>query len=74
MGLTSRFQKFLTTPLTHTSKSPVIFWFSLSLTISAIYAFLAIQKAFSADYVIQDDARQHIFWMQRFLDPQLFPK
>ena len=24
-------------------------------------------------YVIQDDARQHIFWMLRFQDPGLFP-
>jgi len=23
--------------------------------------------------VVQDDARQHIFWMRRFLDPALFP-
>jgi hypothetical protein len=23
--------------------------------------------------VIQDDARQHVFWMQRFVDPSLFP-
>jgi len=30
-------------------------------------------RAFSADYVIQDDARQHVFWMQRFTDPELFP-
>ncbi|MGJ3252900.1 MAG: hypothetical protein ACFE0J_17465, partial [Elainellaceae cyanobacterium] len=27
----------------------------------------------SADYVVQDDARQHVFWMQRFLNPDLFP-
>ena len=29
--------------------------------------------AFSGDYVVQDDARQHVFWMQRFIDPTLFP-
>jgi hypothetical protein len=34
---------------------------------------MALEEAFSADYVIQDDARQHVFWMQRFLDPELFP-
>ncbi len=25
-------------------------------------------------YRIQDDARQHVFWMHRFRDPQLFPQ
>lgn len=24
-------------------------------------------------YVVQDDARQHVVWLQRFFDPQLFP-
>jgi hypothetical protein len=22
---------------------------------------------------VQDDAQQHVFWMRRFIDPQLFP-
>ncbi|NJR38117.1 MAG: hypothetical protein HC781_03750 [Leptolyngbyaceae cyanobacterium CSU_1_4] len=29
--------------------------------------------AFSHQYIIQDDARQHIVWLQRLIDPQLFP-
>ncbi len=73
MTLTSKNKNFFTAPIAHTSKSPLIFWLTLSLTISAVYGFLAWEKAFSSDYVIQDDARQHIFWMQRFLDPELFP-
>jgi len=73
MTLTSKNKKFFTAPISQTSKSPLIFWFTLSLTISAVYGFLAWEKAFSSEYVIQDDARQHIFWMQRFLDPELFP-
>ena len=73
MGLTTRGKKFFTAPITQTSKSALIFWLSLSLTVSAIYAFLALQQAFSSDYVIQDDARQHVFWMQRFLNAELFP-
>ena len=51
----------------------VRFWLSLSLTFAAIFALLGLQKAFSSSYVVQDDARQHVFWMERFLDPQLFP-
>lgn len=50
-----------------------LFWLALSLLFSLFYSFLAIKKAFNGEYVIQDDARQHIFWMLRFNDPQLFP-
>ena len=67
----STWQQWLTVP--HPKKAQVIFWFSLSLTFSAIYGWMVWQKAFKAEYVIQDDARQHIFWMQRFTDPELFP-
>lgn len=49
------------------------FWLTLSLLISLIYGILALQPAFSSEYVVQDDARQHIFWMRRFLDSGLFP-
>ena len=71
--LTSRLRRFLTTPVSKSSNSQVIFWFSLSLTFAAIYALLGLGEAFSGEYVIQDDARQHVFWMRRFLDPELFP-
>ncbi|HBB34112.1 MAG TPA: hypothetical protein DDZ80_31020 [Cyanobacteria bacterium UBA8803] len=49
------------------------FWFTLSLTFAAIYAALALREGLSSEYVVQDDARQHVFWMRRFLDPELFP-
>ncbi|MBE9190904.1 hypothetical protein IQ230_11180 [Gloeocapsopsis crepidinum LEGE 06123] len=48
-------------------------WLILSLTFAIFYGVLGLKIAFSSDYVVQDDARQHIFWMRRFLDPQLFP-
>ncbi len=69
----TRLHNFLTTSTTNKSSPRIIFWFSLSLTFAAIYGILALQKAFSGEYVIQDDARQHIFWMRRFLDPGAFP-
>ena len=68
--LIGRLQK-LTTPTK--AETRVVFWFALSLTFSAIYSFEAIRQAFEGNYVVQDDARQHIFWMQRFLDAELFP-
>ncbi|WP_017721917.1 hypothetical protein [Kamptonema formosum] len=71
--LIARLHKFITAPAAKTPKSNTIFWLSLSLTFAAFYGLLALQEAFSSKYVVQDDVRQHVFWMQRFLDPQLFP-
>ena len=69
--------QFLFTPLDEVPRSRRIWlqisWLTLSLTIAIIYGILALQQAFSSEYVVQDDARQHIFWMRRFLDPELFP-
>lgn len=65
--------KLLTAPSAQKSSPQRLFWFSLSLTFAAIYGWMALQKAFDGKYIVQDDARQHVFWMQRFLDPQLFP-
>ncbi|MGD1860727.1 MAG: hypothetical protein ACFB0E_12245 [Leptolyngbyaceae cyanobacterium] len=45
----------------------------LSLAIALCYGWLALQQAFAGAYVVQDDARQHVFWMQRFTDPDIFP-
>ena len=50
-----------------------VFWLTLSLTFALIYGLMLWQRIFSFEYIIQDDARQHIFWMQRFVDPDLFP-
>ncbi len=72
--LITHVHKWLTATDSYKSKSRTIFWLSLSLTFAALYAVLAMHKAFSSEYIIQDDARQHVFWMRRFLDPELFPK
>ncbi|MGB3403018.1 MAG: hypothetical protein WBA77_10025 [Microcoleaceae cyanobacterium] len=50
-----------------------LFWLGLSLTVSVIYSLLVFNQAFDGDYIVQDDARKHIFWMSRFLNPDLFP-
>lgn len=56
------------------SRAQTVFWLGLSLAIAALLGIMQMQKAFGAEYVVQDDVRQHVFWMQRFLDPALFPK
>lgn len=63
----------LFTPPDKAPRSQQQFWFALSLVIASICPLLALQKAFSSEFVVQDDARQHVFWMSRFLDPTLFP-
>ncbi|AFZ36708.1 hypothetical protein Sta7437_3201 [Stanieria cyanosphaera PCC 7437] len=50
-----------------------LFWLTFALTFAAIYGWLTLQKGFNGEWVVQDDARQHVFWMLRFIDPQLFP-
>ncbi|MBE9129029.1 hypothetical protein IQ257_02845 [Coleofasciculus sp. LEGE 07092] len=66
-------RKFFTTPTDKGFTPQLIFWFSLSLTFAVLFGLLGLKEAFSSEYVIQDDAQQHVFWMQRFLDPELFP-
>ncbi|MEG4807834.1 hypothetical protein QUA82_09025 [Microcoleus sp. F8-D3] len=73
MVLIARLHKFLTATVDRTSRSRTIFWLTLSLTFAALYGFLGLKQAFRAEYMVQDDARQHVFWMMRFVDPELFP-
>jgi hypothetical protein len=48
-------------------------WLILSLIVSLIYGLLGLQVAFQGDWIVQDDARQHVFWMARYFDSELFP-
>lgn len=68
--LANRLHTYLTVKPT---RAQIWLWLGLSLLVSLVYSFPALQEAFSSEYVIQDDARQHVFWMRRFLDPELFP-
>ncbi|NJL55342.1 hypothetical protein HC928_09280 [bacterium] len=51
----------------------MLFWLCLSFIFSLALAQAGWEEGFQAAYVVQDDARQHVFWMQRFIDPELFP-
>lgn len=48
-------------------------FFALAFAVAALYGALALKQAFSSEYIVQDDARQHVFWMQRFVEPGAFP-
>ncbi len=51
----------------------VLIWFVLSLVVASYFGILSLKYLFGNDYVVQDDARHYVFWMYRFVDPQLFP-
>jgi hypothetical protein len=48
-------------------------WLILSLFFPVVFAIWGMSIGFESPYVVQDDARQHVFWMARFLDPGIFP-
>ncbi|MBW4520384.1 MAG: hypothetical protein KME16_11865 [Scytolyngbya sp. HA4215-MV1] len=58
--------------LPQSSRSWMRFCLILSLVVCLVCGILQLRQAFSGEYVVQDDARQHVFWMRRFLDAQLF--
>ncbi len=51
----------------------VFWWLFLSLLFAAVCGVLGLRQAFKGPYVAHSDARQHVFWMARFQDPNLFP-
>ena len=67
------FTNFFFTKENNIKTKQTLFWLVLSLLFSLFYSYLAWQKAIRSDYIIQDDARQHIFWMLRYIDSSLFP-
>src|SRR5262245_37504417 len=48
-------------------------WLVLTLTLAAVYSLPALRLTLGDETVVADDARLHVFWMQRFADPSLFP-
>ena len=71
--LRERIRLLLVSPLTAKLDYRFGLWFFLSLLIAVYMAWEPLQNSLSHDYVVQDDARQHVFWMQRFIDSELFP-
>ncbi|MBD2363036.1 hypothetical protein H6G36_17895 [Anabaena minutissima FACHB-250] len=71
--------KFFTTPINPAATSGdkchwrlILLPLTLSLGFSVFYGILGLQRAFKTEYVAQDDAREYVFWMQQFVDPELF--
>lgn len=53
--------------------SQTMFWLILSMSVATICGILSLKQAFAEPNLIYDDARQHVFWMLRFIDSDLFP-
>jgi hypothetical protein len=67
-------QNWCFTAVTKWSDRRIQFWFRLSLAAAILCGSLALVYAFRGDYIVDADARQHVFWMQRFANPNLFPQ
>lgn len=48
------------------------FWFILSIITAILFSFSGLKIALRSSNIIQDDARQYIFWMQQFNDNGLW--
>ncbi|ELS04787.1 hypothetical protein Xen7305DRAFT_00045230 [Xenococcus sp. PCC 7305] len=48
------------------------FWFVTSILTSILFSLAGLKLAFQDPFILQDDARQHIFWMQQFSNPDFF--
>ena len=65
--------RYLLSPTPVTLKHPKTrLWFGLALGYAAIAAALMTNVLMGDPYVVSDDARQHVFWMMRFVDADLF--
>lgn len=55
----------------HTPRQQRI-WLALSLFVATIYGCWAVWRPLTSPYTVQNDVRQHVFWLRQFLDPELF--
>jgi len=55
-------------------KNPVVaFWLAISFISPLYFGLISLFHTTSSRYIVQDDARLHIVWLQRLTDPDLFP-
>lgn len=47
-------------------------WLLVALAFAAIPPVIALRQGLAGDFIVQDDARQFVFWMYRWLEPTLF--
>jgi hypothetical protein len=65
--------QWLVEPTEKITDRKTIFWLSLSLIYAAIFGIWALRVVYASEYSIQDDARIHVTWLLKYIDPELFP-
>ncbi len=54
-------------------KNPAIkFWLAVSFLWPLYFGLISLFYATSSEHIVQDDARLHVVWLQRLVDPDLF--
>ncbi|MEM9506336.1 MAG: hypothetical protein AAGA16_01480 [Cyanobacteria bacterium P01_E01_bin.35] len=48
------------------------FWLAASILVAILFSLSGFGISLESSYIVQDDARQHVFWLQRLNDPELF--
>ncbi|CAN5399384.1 hypothetical protein BH20VER3_BH20VER3_10840 [soil metagenome] len=64
-------QGFLQATVFATSDRRWLCGFTAAILYAAGCCLLALRQAFATPYTFADDAREHVFWMARYLDPDL---
>ena len=62
-------QKFI-----NNNRKNVYLYLGISLLFALYYGAFFYYYAFTHEYIIQDDGRHHIVWLQKFVDAELFPQ
>ena len=53
-------------------KSNYKFWLAASILVAILFSLSGFGISLQSAYIVQDDARQHVFWLQRLNDQELF--
>ena len=53
-------------------KSNYKFWLAASILVAILFSLSGFGVSLQSAYIVQDDARQHVFWLQRLNDQELF--
>src|SRR5687768_8588423 len=48
-------------------------WLLAALSITLVFTWRSMSPLLGPTESVQDDARQHVFWLARLRDPELFP-
>lgn len=57
----------------HFYNPQILVWLTLSVAVACYFGGITLLYATHQPYIVQDDARQHVVWLQQWIDPRLFP-